>query len=256
MELQQPEFQLHMLYAMSIKLLQILPDDPGYDSNCHAPLFINPGDGKAHIIFLAGSPVIIAGVGHSVHAVGQPDIDHAFMYIRNLAGILALDAAFFQIVMVGVLGHAFDVSPDAHILQAVTAHVQDAYKNLVAHGKALMGIPDPLPGQVAGHDGAFHPENFYPDNLLSHGDHTGLGDTALIYAVHACRIRIQIEDLPFPEHGFLPAGNHAAGFGINAFDNKINLRSQHIAEDLVLAQHQFRIFLAGRAAAHIDHHLF
>lgn len=128
-----------------IEISQILPDDPGYDSNCHAPLFINPGDGKAHIILLAGSPVIIAGVGHSVHAVGQPDIDHAFMYIRDLAGILALDAAFFQIVMVGVLGHAFDVSPDAHILQAVTAHVQDAYKHLVAHGKALMGIPDPLP---------------------------------------------------------------------------------------------------------------
>ena len=147
MELQQSEFQLHMLYAMSIKLLQILPDDPGNDPHSHAPFFINPGDSKAHIILLAGSPVVVAGVGHSIHAVRQADIDHAFMYIRDLAGILALDAAFFQIVMVGVLGHAFDVSPDAHILQAVTAHVQDEYKNLVSYGKAFVGILDPFPGR-------------------------------------------------------------------------------------------------------------
>ena len=49
------------------KILQILPDDPGNNPHSHAPFFINPGDGKAHIILLAGSPVVIAGVGHSVH---------------------------------------------------------------------------------------------------------------------------------------------------------------------------------------------
>ena len=57
------------------------------------------------------------------------------MYVRDLAGILALDAAFFQVVMAGVLGHALDVRFDTHIFQAVTAHVQDAYKNLVSYGK-------------------------------------------------------------------------------------------------------------------------
>ena len=77
-----------------------------------------------------------------------------------------------------------------------------------------------------------------------------------VNSVHACRIRIQIECLPFPEHGFLPAGNHAAGFGINPFYDEVNLCAQHIAEDLVLAQHELRIFLSGRAAAHVDHHLF
>lgn len=218
-----------------MEISQILPDNPGNDPHSHAPFFINPGDGKAHIILLAGSPVVIAGVGHSVHAVGQPDIDHAFMYVRDLAGILALDAAFFQVVMAGVLGHALDVSLNSHILQAVTAHVQDAHKHLVAHGKTLMGIPDPLPGQVAGHDGALHSENLHPDDLLCHGDHAGLGNAVLVNAVHACRIRIQIEGLPFSEHGFLPAGDHAAGFGINAFYDKVDLRPQHVAEDLVLA---------------------
>ena len=68
---------------------------PGNDPHSHAPFFVNPGDGKAHIILLAGSPVVVAGVGHSIHAVRQADIDHALMYIRDLAGMLALDAAFF-----------------------------------------------------------------------------------------------------------------------------------------------------------------
>ena len=124
--------------------------------------------------------------------------------------------------MVGVLGHALDVSLNVHIFQAVTAHVQDAHKHLVAHGKTFMGIPDPLPGQVAGHDGALYSENLHPDDLLCHGDHTGLGNTALVDAVHACRIRIQIEGLSFPEHGFLPVGDHAAGFGINALYDKVD----------------------------------
>ena len=85
-----------MFYTMSMDISQILPDDPGNDPHSHAPIFINPGDGKAHIILLAGSPVVVAGVGYSIHAVGQPDIDHAFMYVCDLVGILALDAAFFS----------------------------------------------------------------------------------------------------------------------------------------------------------------
>ena len=37
-----------MLY-ISMEISQILPDDPGNDPHSHAPFFINPGDGKAHI---------------------------------------------------------------------------------------------------------------------------------------------------------------------------------------------------------------
>lgn len=102
--------------------LQILPDDPCNDPHGHAPFFIQTCHGKAHIILLAGSPVVIAGVGHRIDTVGEPDIDHAFMHVCDLAGIFALDAAFFQVVVAGVLGYALDVSFDPHILQAVTAH--------------------------------------------------------------------------------------------------------------------------------------
>lgn len=96
MELQHSKLQFHFYLLSLLGISQILPDDSGNDPHSHAPFFINPGDSKAHIILFAGSPVVIAGVGHSVHAVGQPDIDHAFMYVRDLAGILALDAAFFS----------------------------------------------------------------------------------------------------------------------------------------------------------------
>ncbi len=66
-------------------------------------------------------------------------------------------------------------------------------------------------------------------------------------ALPSRRVRSRKEDAP--------ARHHTAGFGINAFYNKVNLRAKHVAEDLVLAQHQLRIFLPGRAAADIDHHL-
>lgn len=54
---------------------------------------------KADIIFFAKSAVIIAGVGHSIYAVGQADVDHTFVNIRNFAGIFVLDSALFQITM-------------------------------------------------------------------------------------------------------------------------------------------------------------
>ena len=36
-------------------------------------------------------------------------------------------------------------------------------------------------------DGALHSEYLHPDDLLCHGNHTGLGNASLINAVHACR---------------------------------------------------------------------
>ena len=71
--------------------LQILPDNPRNDPYCHAPFFVQLGDGKADIIFLAGSAVIKAGMGHGIDAVGKADIDHALMHICDFAGIFALD---------------------------------------------------------------------------------------------------------------------------------------------------------------------
>ena len=70
--------------------LQVLPDDPRDDAHGYAAFHIQAGDGKGHIIFLAGHPVVVAGVGHRIDAVGKPDIDDALVDIGDFAGILAL----------------------------------------------------------------------------------------------------------------------------------------------------------------------
>ncbi len=77
----------------------------------HAPLHIQTGDGKGHIILLSGHPVVVAGVGYRIDAIGEPDIDHAFMNIGDLSGVLALDAALLQVVPVSVFRSALDVGP-------------------------------------------------------------------------------------------------------------------------------------------------
>ena len=101
----------------SIFVLQVLPDNPPDDANGHAPLHIQADDGKGHTILLSGHPVVVAGVGYRIDAVGKPDIDHAFMNIGDLSGILALDAALLQVVPVSVFRSALDVGPDAQVLQ-------------------------------------------------------------------------------------------------------------------------------------------
>ena len=100
-------------------VLQVLPDDPRDDTHGHAPLHIQAGDGKRHIILLAGHPVVVAGVRYRIDTVGEPDIDHTFMNIGDLSCILALDAALLQVVPVSVFRSALDVGSDAQVLQAV-----------------------------------------------------------------------------------------------------------------------------------------
>ena len=119
-----------------------------------------------------------------------------------------------------------------------------------------MGIPDPVPGKVTGHDGAFHPEDLHPQHLLRHRDDTCLHDAPLMDTVHPRDIRIQIEDLALLQHGLPAAGHRAPGFGVDALHNEVDLRPQHVPQDLVLPQHQLRILLPGGAAPHVDHHLF
>ncbi len=98
--------------------LQILPDNPGNDAHSHAMLFINPCYSEAHIILFARGAVVVAGVRHSIDTIGEADVDDTFMYVRHLAGIFALDAAFLQVVMAGVLGHTLDIRPDADFFYA------------------------------------------------------------------------------------------------------------------------------------------
>ena len=110
----------------ALLLLQVLPDDPRDDAHGHAPLHIQTGDGKGHIILLSGHPVVVAGVGYRIDAIGEPDIDHTFMNIGDLSCILTLDAALLQVVPVSVFRSALDVGPDAQVLQAVAPHTEDS----------------------------------------------------------------------------------------------------------------------------------
>ena len=117
-----------------------------------------------------------------------------------------------------------------------------------------MGVADPVPGQIPGQDGALDAEHFHADDSLGHGDHTGLHNAAFVDTVHAVSIQIEVEDLAFTHHRLPAAGDHAAGLGVNAPHHKVDVGAQHVAQDLVLAQHQVGVVLARRAAAQVDHH--
>ena len=86
----------------ALLLLQVLPDDPRDDAHGNTSFHVQAGDGKGHIILFPGHPVVVAGVGHRIDAVGKPDIDDTLVDIGDLAGVLALDAALLQVVPVGV----------------------------------------------------------------------------------------------------------------------------------------------------------
>ena len=193
-------------------------------------------------------------MGYRIDAVGEAHIDNALVDICDTTGILALDTALLQVVPVGVLGNTLDVSLDAQVLQTVAPHAENPDQHLIAYGKTLMGVTDPVPGKVTGKDGGFNAENFHAHNLFGHSNHTRLDDAALIDTVHTGSIRIQIENLAFAQHGLLAAGNYAAGFGVDTTHDEVNVSAEHVAKNLILAQHKVGIFLTGRAAAQIDHH--
>lgn len=56
--------------------LQVLTDDPGDNTYGHTPLHIQTGDGKRYIVLFAGHPVVIAGVGYRIDAIGEAHIDN------------------------------------------------------------------------------------------------------------------------------------------------------------------------------------
>ena len=153
--------------------LQVLPDDPGNNTYGHTPLHIQTGDSKRYIVLFAGHPVVIAGMGCRIDAIGEAHIDNALVDICDTAGILALDTALLQVVSVGVLGNTLDVSFDAQVLQTAAPH----------------GLPT--------------------------------------------------------------ADSYAAGLGVDTTHDEVNVSTEHVAKDLILAQHKVSVFLTGRAAAQL-----
>lgn len=97
--------------------LNILPNNPRNQPNRYIPLFIDPGDHEADIIFLARHPVVVAAMGDSIDADLEPDEDSAFMDVRDRSGIFALDLAFAKIGFAGVAVHTLYVCADGDVLQ-------------------------------------------------------------------------------------------------------------------------------------------
>jgi hypothetical protein len=85
------------------KTSEILLDNSGNDAHGNAPIFVDVRHSKADIILFSRHPTIITGMGNRVNTIGETDVDDAFMHVGDLAGILALDAAFFEIVVAVVL---------------------------------------------------------------------------------------------------------------------------------------------------------
>jgi len=90
---------------------------------------------------------------------------HAMLFINpchSEAHIILL--AWGAVVVAGVR-HSIDTIGEAD--------VDDTFmyvRHLVAHGEALMGVPDLVPGKVTGHDGALYPEHLHPDHLFRQGN--------------------------------------------------------------------------------------
>lgn len=74
-------------------LLDILLNNPRNQPNRHVPLRIDPRHHKAHVILLAGHPVVVAAVGHGIDTDMEADEDGALMDVRDRPGVLALDLA-------------------------------------------------------------------------------------------------------------------------------------------------------------------
>ena len=158
------------------------------------------GDGKGYIILLPGHPVVIAGMGHRIDAIGKPDINHTLVYIGYFSGILALDSALLEIVPVGVFRCALDVGTDSEVLKTVAPHIENADQHFIAHGETLVGIANPIPSQITGQNGGFNAEHLDTDDLLRNSDNSGLNNTPLVDAVLPLGVQIEIKGLALPHH--------------------------------------------------------
>lgn len=84
---------------LSISTLKILPDNPGNQSDCHIPIFINMSYNKGNFILLAHG-----------------------------SGIFPLDLAFLHVLLAGIAFHALDICLDCDLIQAFSSHGQDTHQ--------------------------------------------------------------------------------------------------------------------------------
>ena len=116
-----------------------------------------------------------------------------------------------------------------------------------------MGITDPIPCQIPRHNGALHAENLHTDGFICHSNNTGLYNTPLTDAALTVGIGAEIEKLALAHHGFAAAGNHTAALGVDAEDDEVDFCTQHIAQQLHLAD-SHAVGAVGRTGS--NHHFF
>lgn len=146
--------------------------------------------------------------------VHQADVNDAFMHVGDSAGVLALDPAFLQVAAVRCLRYALDIGSYADIFQTLPPNAGNTHQNLIAHRETVMRVTDPVPSQVAGHNGGLYTEYLDPDDFFGHCNYAALDDAPFINAVAPGCVGVQIKELPLFEHGLFTAGNHAAGLGV------------------------------------------
>ena len=153
-------------------------------------------------------------MGDGVDANREPDEYSTFVDIFHDTGIFALYLAFLHIFLAGIAFYAFDIRMDGNLLRRLCLHIQDSYQDVVPYTEPFPGVSQPVKGQIPCQNGSLHAKNFSPDNLFCHRDHSGLNDPVFAYLRLSGCICIQIENLAFLQHGFLPACHNAACLGI------------------------------------------
>ena len=80
--------------------------------------------------------------------------------------VLALNAAFAEIIIPVVTCYTFDIGIDPDLLRISTVNFQYTHQHMISHGKAVIGIADPVPRKVTGQNRRLHAKYFDPDDPL------------------------------------------------------------------------------------------
>lgn len=205
----------------------MLLDDTGDNTHRHTAVFINVGNGKRYIIFLSRRASVKACMGDGVGAVIEADIHNTLMHIGNPACIFALNTALFEIGAVSVFGYTLHICTDGEVFNIITLDLKNSDKNLIPDRKTLVGISNPILGQVSCHNRTLYTKGFNADCLFRNSNDTGLYGTSVIDAIGAGGIFVHIENLTLFQHCFLTAGNNGACLRVNTLNNEVNLAAQH-----------------------------
>lgn len=134
------DFQMGV--SMNLQVIsKILSDNPGNQSYCHIPFFINMRHDKGNFILLSHRPAVIAGMCDGIDSDGESDKYCPFVDILHSSGILPLNLAFFHVFLAGVAFHALYICFDCDLIHAFSSHRQDTHQDMLAYMEAFPCVP-------------------------------------------------------------------------------------------------------------------